>query len=440
MKPFLLITGMHRSGTSFLARALNLQGVYLGEYDELISNEWSPVADNPRGNWENKKSFELTEKTLEFSNCSWDNIPDTIRINDKIGNDIKKFTKKLGTYPSLASGIKDPRILICIDSWKKYLPKKFIIIGIFRNPLKVSESLKNRNHFSYEKSLDLWQIYNEQLLKILEKHDGFLLNFDWPKNKLFSQLDLISVKLNLAKNIDLSDWYSQDLFLSDKTFQKNHPLDDQINSLYSKLKKRSEENNKVRIKFRHSQKELNEITENLHKEIQKQGNYFKILNDNNNNELSKSKIFIEKLNQDIKNKEDELHKNQHYISQLNQDIQNKESELTNSKDYISNLKQDIQNKESELTNSKDHISKLKQDIQNKEAELTNSKDYIANLKQDLQNKETDQTKSKDFVSQLSKELSDKNMELKNLENQILDLKEKFDLIKETKPRYYSSRL
>jgi len=36
-KPFLIITGMHRSGTSFLARALNLSGVYLGDLKSLIS-------------------------------------------------------------------------------------------------------------------------------------------------------------------------------------------------------------------------------------------------------------------------------------------------------------------------------------------------------------------------------------------------------------------
>ena len=40
-KPFLLITGMHRSGTSFLVRALNLQGADLGDIDSLISTDWN---------------------------------------------------------------------------------------------------------------------------------------------------------------------------------------------------------------------------------------------------------------------------------------------------------------------------------------------------------------------------------------------------------------
>ncbi|MCH6574588.1 MAG: hypothetical protein IH795_05200 [Bacteroidetes bacterium] len=62
MKHFLLITGMHRSGTSFLVRALNLNGVYLGELDSLLSHEWKAFDDNPRGHWEHKKIYELQKK------------------------------------------------------------------------------------------------------------------------------------------------------------------------------------------------------------------------------------------------------------------------------------------------------------------------------------------------------------------------------------------
>ena len=40
MRPFVLMTGMHRSGTSFLSRALNLAGVHLGSLESLTSNEW----------------------------------------------------------------------------------------------------------------------------------------------------------------------------------------------------------------------------------------------------------------------------------------------------------------------------------------------------------------------------------------------------------------
>ena len=211
---------MHRSGTSFLARALNLRGVYLGKYEELVSDEWRPASDNIRGHWENQTLLDLAEKTLDYSTGSWDQIPKSIRVNSQIGKKIKHLSKNLMENSTLASGIKDPRILICLDSWLKYLPKNLLIVGIFRNPLKVAESLKKRNGFSYEKSLELWKIYNEKLLHYLEKFEGFLLDFDWPKSKLLLELDLLSKKTGLPTHIDLSQWYTKDLFKSDKTFQK----------------------------------------------------------------------------------------------------------------------------------------------------------------------------------------------------------------------------
>jgi len=279
MKPFLLITGMHRSGTSFLARALNLRGVYLGEYEDFVSDQWRPAIDNLKGHWENKKFLDLADKTLSFSKGSWNKIPTKVKVNFKIGNDIKKFSKILVENSVIATGIKDPRLLLCLDAWQNYIPKNFLIIAIFRNPLKVCESLKTRNRFSYEKSLSLWEQYNLRLLNYLERFNGFLLDFDWPKKKLIGQLDLISKKLGLATNIDISEWYSPDLFISDKTFQKKYKLDKKISNLYKKLMKRSEQNKKIRIRIQTSPQEHSYISEKLLYQIQKQGNYFKKLNE-----------------------------------------------------------------------------------------------------------------------------------------------------------------
>ena len=186
---------MHRSGTSFLARALNLHGVFLGDFDSIRNHEWNYHWDNPRGNWENKLLLDLSEKTLELSGGSWDNIPNKIGINKKMGNQINNEIKKLSDNSILASGFKAPQIIFCFDSWFKFFPKNFIVIGIVRNPLKVAESLKTRNNFNYKKSLNLWKIYNQKLYEILEKYNGFLLDFDWPKQKLLKEIELISKKL-----------------------------------------------------------------------------------------------------------------------------------------------------------------------------------------------------------------------------------------------------
>ena len=100
MKKLILMTGIHRSGTSFLSRALNLAGVYLGELDSLTSNEWKYYVDNRRGHWENKKFLELGEKTLSQNNGSWENVPTQIQINEELGKEIKKCSEEIMNHPS----------------------------------------------------------------------------------------------------------------------------------------------------------------------------------------------------------------------------------------------------------------------------------------------------------------------------------------------------
>ena len=204
MKPFIIITGMHRSGTSFLIRSFNLLGVYLGDNESIITDDWRPHKSNLRGHWENQYFLNLTNKTLSNNKGSWFKVPKNIQITKEMGKEIKKNIATLEKSSLLASGFKDPRMLPCFESLLQYSPKNLVMIGIFRHPLKVAESLKIRSNFEYDKSLKLWQIYNKILLEILEKHNGFLLDFDWPKNKMLDEIMKIGKKLGLA-NIDLSE-------------------------------------------------------------------------------------------------------------------------------------------------------------------------------------------------------------------------------------------
>ena len=273
---------MHRSGTSFLARAFNLAGVYLGELESLTSHEWLYYDDNLKGHWENKQFVELAEKTLSQNNGSWHDIPKKIVIGAELGSEIRKYSEEIMNHVSLASGFKDPRIILFLDAWSKYLPENIFVVGIFRHPLKVAESLKKRDNFSYEKSLNLWKSYNENLLSILEKHNGFLLNFDWPKEKLFSELEYMFDKLGLITSMNISEWYSEGLLSSDKNYSSDYRLPDELITLYSKLRERSERNELVKLnKISRSQEEITKILHSLCKDIDSQGKYFKKINEEN---------------------------------------------------------------------------------------------------------------------------------------------------------------
>jgi hypothetical protein len=323
-KPILLFLGMHRSGTSFLARSFNLCGVNLGALQSLVSNEWINKSDNLKGHWENLRLVNLADRVLEQSNGSWYDPPEKIEVENKITDEIKQEIDSLMAGSTLLSGIKDPRLILCLDSWIDLLPNNFIVIGIFRNPISVAESLKIRNKFSEEKSFNLWKMYNEKLLQILEKYNGFLLNFDWSKERLFSEINLICEKLGIPQ-IDLSQWYTIEL-IHHKDLQNNSELPEHISKIYSKLIDRSENNSTVEVPCVFSKQE-SKIMKDFLLQINNQKNYFtKIYEEvKNENSLLKNSIKIKdeqlgKLEVAVNQKDEQLGKLEVAVNQKDEQL------------------------------------------------------------------------------------------------------------------------
>jgi len=238
---FFLILGMHRSGTSFLARCLNVSGVYLGK--KLLLSDGSAI-DNPKGFWENEDFTKFSKKYMLKNNLRWDLITSDLKCSENFKQEIKKIVDKLVSESYLSAGVKDPKLLFLLDSIMSVLPEKKIFVGIFRHPLKVAESLKIRDNFDYEKSLELWQAYNSKLLDYIINNNGFLINFDWPKEKLLNEISLIVKKVGLIE-ADLNQVYSEDLFRSDKSYISSYKIPTEIENTYQKLKKRSMQNNSI---------------------------------------------------------------------------------------------------------------------------------------------------------------------------------------------------
>jgi len=235
---------MHRSGTSFLTRCLNVSGVYLGKnlmsYDGL--SQW-----NAKGNWENRDFFNLSEQLLKQNNGSWDNIPSKIICPPDLKTKFKRVIQKIQEDSHLSSGLKDPRTIIILDSIIDIFPENNLFVGIFRHPLKVAQSLKTRNGFDYEKSLDLWQIHNVKLLQYLEKYNGFLFSFDWSKEKMIKELGKFLKKTGLIST-DLDSIYSSELLQSDSSYAIDYKIPADIQETYEKLLEKSELNESIVVK------------------------------------------------------------------------------------------------------------------------------------------------------------------------------------------------
>lgn len=174
---FFLILGMHRSGTSCLTGALERCGVYLGEVRRTGKH-------NKKGYFEKGEVARIQDQILGLNLGSWHEPPAHYPIIHPIhAKKLEVITNQLKI--KMPCGLKDPRTLLLLDFWKSLIGERIQLIGTFRHPMAVAQSLHTRNQFSIEKGIQLWIAYNKILVQEHKKNPFPLIQFDLSKPKLY---------------------------------------------------------------------------------------------------------------------------------------------------------------------------------------------------------------------------------------------------------------
>lgn len=187
------ILGMHRSGTSVVARTLNLIGVDLGSEDAV---RVEPAYDNSKGHWEHKEIAFINETILRRYGGSWDEPPilpegwETSSSLDDLRNDVRKLMRDQFANASLW-GWKDPRTSLTLPFWQLLLSNIHYIICL-RNPLDVASSLEQRNELPAEKSFYLWLAYVSSALKYTEGKPRLVVFYEDLIEKSAQELDRLA--------------------------------------------------------------------------------------------------------------------------------------------------------------------------------------------------------------------------------------------------------
>ncbi len=170
------VSGMHRSGTSMVAKVLMDGGLYLGPGDDMMP----PAPGNPEGFWENLRFVGVNDALLAQLGGAWDlppdppadwNDPDLAEIHQAAVEIVGSFA---GNEPW---GWKDPRNCLTIPFWRSVTgPLRHVFV--VRNPLEVARSLLNRNGFSPALSLSIWRQYTSRFLADTRREDRVITHFD----------------------------------------------------------------------------------------------------------------------------------------------------------------------------------------------------------------------------------------------------------------------
>jgi hypothetical protein len=178
------ITGMHRSGTSMITRALHDSGLHLvgTSAEELIE----AADDNPEGFWESKAIRDCNDELLEATGGAWDNPPvlPPAGVDDpRVAHVADAATATLATLRQHDHwGFKDPRTCLTAAYWLDLEPELRFVVCV-RHPIEVALSLRRRNQNSYSLGLSLWERYYATVLdqvpperRIVSHYDTFFVD------------------------------------------------------------------------------------------------------------------------------------------------------------------------------------------------------------------------------------------------------------------------
>ena len=164
------ITGMHRTGTSMVTRALHDSGLHLlGTGAEAFIDT---AEDNPEGFWENAAIVACNDDLLEAAGGAWDNPP---ALPPQGADDPRVTAVNEAATAALAGlrehdhwGFKDPRTCLTAAYWLDLEPELRFVICL-RHPLEVALSLKRRNQNSYSLGLALWERYYATVVELVPR-------------------------------------------------------------------------------------------------------------------------------------------------------------------------------------------------------------------------------------------------------------------------------
>lgn len=166
----LIITGMHRSGTSLVANYLQRCGLDLG--DELLPAD----PGNRFGYYEDRSINAFHRELLDRSgvtdgfSVSEDDLPVPFTEDD-----VERARSMASRHQRPDRwGFKEPRTALFLDLWERATPKARVLF-IFRHPLAVLDSLLRRGTNATVNDrpvtgLEMWRLYNSEMIRYARKH------------------------------------------------------------------------------------------------------------------------------------------------------------------------------------------------------------------------------------------------------------------------------
>jgi hypothetical protein len=176
-RPWLLVVGAHRSGTSAVTGAMGALGFTVPSLEDRM--DWPD--SNPE-HWESLSLSIFNEDLLFRLGGGWDGPPELGKgwEHGPAMDGLADPTELLGSA-FLGNGPpvwKDPRVCLLLDYWRQVLDGPLAAVLVWRAPVAVARSLERRDGMGITDGLALWERYNRAALQGLDGVDTFVVGYE----------------------------------------------------------------------------------------------------------------------------------------------------------------------------------------------------------------------------------------------------------------------
>jgi hypothetical protein len=155
-----IITGMHRSGTSLIARLFFEAGADMGDPGTF----YRPDRWNPEGYYEQPDIHAINMPLINgpWGKFAYFRLPSTRTILKRAEKRAEQIRRTAEAYKGKV--IKETRYCLTLPAWLKYGAEVSKILICLRDPIQVARSIQKRNFAPLRHSYYMWYLHNKRIL------------------------------------------------------------------------------------------------------------------------------------------------------------------------------------------------------------------------------------------------------------------------------------
>jgi predicted nucleic acid-binding Zn-ribbon protein len=411
----LILTGMHRSGTSLTTALLQSAGLHIGRR-LMEGNRY-----NLKGYFENVDFVNFHQTVLrsqEIVSEGW-----TLQDNIEVGEQYIEQAQQIIDQNAISSmwGWKDPRTTLFLNFWANLLPEaKFLLV--YRSPWEVIDSIYRRGDKAFEEqpelAVKLWLHYNQKLINFYNQYPSrcILANVSQVIKNPQLYIETINNKFGTRLGTPGEDVYESSLFQNYSQDSHRPTVIDyyfpEVLEMYQELEARSWQPDdhldlswRDRIKSSPYRIWVFQDWMNLRK-VETQ---YKSLNV----DYEALKAESEQLKSQLSQTQQELEDSQSKLNQTESALGQSQSQLSETEKSLNESQTQLSQTQSELMQTQSKFSQIQE-------ELEGYKSKLSEIKRELSQFQTKLSQTKSELTQTQYQLHQTQEELEQSQSQLYE--------------------